>query len=48
MKLYHGSNQVIKVPDINKGRKFLDFGTAIIFVFFVQPFVSLVVKKAFS
>jgi len=27
MKLYHGSNQVIKVPDINKGRKFLDFGT---------------------
>ena len=27
MKLYHGSNQVIKVPDLNKGRKYLDFGS---------------------
>jgi hypothetical protein len=26
MKLYHGSNQIIKNPDLNKGRKFLDFG----------------------
>ena len=26
MKLYHGSNQVIKTPDLSKGRKFLDFG----------------------
>ncbi|MDR2578849.1 MAG: DUF3990 domain-containing protein [Chitinispirillales bacterium] len=26
MKLYHGSNQVIKNPDLGKGRKFLDFG----------------------
>ena len=27
MKLYHGSNQIIKVPDLNKSRKFLDFGS---------------------
>jgi len=27
MKLYHGSNQVIKNPDLSKGRKFLDFGS---------------------
>ena len=27
MKLYHGSNQVIKKPDLLKGRKFLDFGS---------------------
>lgn len=27
MKLYHGSNQVIKSPDLNKSRKFLDFGS---------------------
>ena len=27
MKLYHGSNQVIKTPDLGKGRKFLDFGS---------------------
>ena len=27
MKLYHGSNQVIKVPDLGKSRKFLDFGS---------------------
>jgi hypothetical protein len=26
MKLYHGSNLVIKVPDLSKSRKFLDFG----------------------
>jgi len=26
MKLYHGSNQAIKNPDLSKGRKFLDFG----------------------
>ena len=26
MQLYHGSNQVIQVPDLGKGRKFLDFG----------------------
>jgi hypothetical protein len=26
MKLYHGSNQIIKKPDLSKGRKFLDFG----------------------
>ena len=26
MKLYHGSNQIIKQPDLLKGRKFLDFG----------------------
>ncbi len=26
MKLYHGSNQVIKNPDLSKGRDFLDFG----------------------
>jgi hypothetical protein len=25
MKLYHGSNQVIKSPDLSKSRKFLDF-----------------------
>jgi hypothetical protein len=27
MKLYHGSNQVIKQPDLSIGRKFLDFGS---------------------
>ena len=27
MKLYHGSNQIIKHPDLLKGRKFLDFGS---------------------
>jgi len=27
MKLYHGSNQTIKVPDLSKSRKFLDFGS---------------------
>jgi len=27
MKLYHGSNQIIKKPDLLKGRKFLDFGS---------------------
>jgi hypothetical protein len=27
MKLYHGSNQIIKKPDLSKGRKFLDFGS---------------------
>lgn len=27
MKLYHGSNQIIKTPDLNKSRKFLDFGS---------------------
>ncbi|MCL2283667.1 MAG: DUF3990 domain-containing protein [Fibromonadales bacterium] len=27
MKLYHGSNQVIKSPDLSKSRKFLDFGS---------------------
>jgi len=26
MKLYHGSNQIIRHPDLLKGRKFLDFG----------------------
>jgi hypothetical protein len=26
MKLYHGSNQAIKIPDLSKSRKFLDFG----------------------
>jgi hypothetical protein len=27
MKLYHGSNQIIKQPDLSKGRRFLDFGS---------------------
>jgi len=27
MKLYHGSNQIIKSPDLNKSRKYLDFGS---------------------
>ena len=27
MLLYHGSNQIIKVPDLSKSRKFLDFGS---------------------
>jgi hypothetical protein len=27
MKLYHGSNQIIKQPNLLKGRKFLDFGS---------------------
>ena len=27
MKLYHGSNQIIKNPDLTKSRKFLDFGS---------------------
>ena len=27
MLLYHGSNQIIKTPNLNKGRKFLDFGS---------------------
>jgi len=26
MKLYHGSNQIIRKPDLSKGRKLLDFG----------------------
>jgi len=26
MKLYHGSNQIIRHPNLLKGRKFLDFG----------------------
>jgi hypothetical protein len=26
-KLYHGSNQIIKNPDLLRGRKFLDFGS---------------------
>jgi len=29
MKLYHGSNQTIKVPDLRKSRKFLDFGSGL-------------------
>jgi len=27
MKLYHGSNKIIRKPDLSKGRKFLDFGS---------------------
>jgi len=27
MKLYHGSNQIIKIPDLSKSRKYLDFGS---------------------
>ena len=27
MKLYHGSNQIIRQPNLLKGRKFLDFGS---------------------
>lgn len=27
MVLYHGSNQIIKVPNLNKSRNFLDFGS---------------------
>jgi hypothetical protein len=27
MELFHGSNQIIRTPDILKGRKFLDFGS---------------------
>jgi len=27
MKLYHGSNQIIKTPDLSKSRKYLDFGS---------------------
>jgi len=27
MELYHGSNQIIRHPDLLKGRKFLDFGS---------------------
>jgi hypothetical protein len=26
MKLYHGSNRIIRQPNLLKGRKFLDFG----------------------
>ncbi|MDR1784124.1 MAG: DUF3990 domain-containing protein [Dysgonamonadaceae bacterium] len=26
MQLYHGSNQIIRQPDLSKGRKYLDFG----------------------
>ncbi|MDR0683311.1 MAG: DUF3990 domain-containing protein [Dysgonamonadaceae bacterium] len=27
MKLYHGSNQIIRQPHLSKRRKFLDFGS---------------------
>jgi translation initiation factor RLI1 len=27
MELYHGSNQIVKQPNLLKGRKFLDFGS---------------------
>ena len=27
MKLYHGSNQIIRQPNLLKGRRFLDFGS---------------------
>ena len=27
MRLFHGSNQIIKTPDLSKSRKFLDFGS---------------------
>jgi len=27
MKLYHGSNQIIKTPYLNKSKKYLDFGS---------------------
>ena len=27
MKLFHGSNQIIKIPDLNRSRKYLDFGS---------------------
>jgi hypothetical protein len=27
MRLYHGSNQIIRQPNLSKGRKFLDFGS---------------------
>ena len=27
MELYHGSNQIIKTPELNRSRKFLDFGS---------------------
>ena len=27
MKLYHGSNQIVRQPNLLKGRKFLDFGS---------------------
>jgi len=38
MKLYHGSNQVIKVPDLSKSRKFLDFGSGF--------YLSISIKQA--
>ena len=38
MKLYHGSNQVIQVPDLDKSRKFLDFGSGF--------YLSLSIKQA--
>ena len=38
MKLYHGSNQVIKVPDLGKSRKFLDFGSGF--------YLSISIKQA--
>ncbi|MDR3366309.1 MAG: DUF3990 domain-containing protein [Prevotellaceae bacterium] len=27
MRVYHGSNQQIRQPDLSKGRKLLDFGS---------------------
>ena len=38
MKLYHGSNQVIKIPDLGKSRKFLDFGSGF--------YLSISIKQA--
>jgi len=38
MKLYHGSNQIIKTPDLSKSRKYLDFGSGF--------YLSIALKQA--
>ena len=38
IKLYHGSNQIIKNPNLNKSRKYLDYGAGF--------YLSVVIKQA--
>ena len=41
MKLYHGSNVVVSVPDVNHSREKIDFGRG----FYVTPVYELCFKN---
>lgn len=42
MKLYHSSNVIVKIPDMNHSRQFLDFGKG----FYLTTFHEQAVKYA--